>query len=604
MTETESTHTIRATASCSNTPAGHLLLLGCSHRKRAVKGRLPALELYDGVNFRVVRAFLNQRGWPPGLCIKILSAKYGLIDATAMIEHYDQRLDGATARKINYKVLRCLTHFGKPSSVFVNMGKDYLPAINGIDRMFQKERIVQAKGGIGLKMAQMKRWLNDLPSQTATLPGVEAARPYLYFFPDWDDYVTEPFIHETVSDPILETTKQYAHELFGAKATPYDGMLVSLAQIYTGKGTLSRLDINNVKRTDLRKAMKIPDELLLFGDCGAFSYAFEDEPPFTPEYAAHLYHCFGFDAGASVDHIPLSEIVVKNNKGKLVKKALTKAKRRRRMQITTQNAEAFLSTCKKNQYQFVPIGVIHGLDTKSYAVSVHQYLDMGYQHIALGGLVPKSDSEILEICCAVRDAIQTRTRTEKENIWLHLFGILRPKIQSIFRLLGISSFDSASYLRKAWLRSDQNYLAADGQRWYSTIRVPLSSSKKLLKAAIEKNISEEELRRREMRCLVSLNNFDGTERAHQNIVDAINEYGPLLERRGEDNHFYEKHDELLSDRPWEKCRCPVCRQLGIDIVVFRGNGRNKRRGFHNTWVFYHKLLHEAGKRRTINDPSK
>ena len=599
MTETALKHTVRATASRPNMPAGHLLLLGCSHRKRAVKGRLPALELYDGVNFRVVRTFLNQRGWPPGLCIKILSAKYGLIDATAMIEHYDQRLDGTTARKINCKVLQRLTHFGEPSSVFVNMGKDYLPAVNGIECMFQKRRIFQAKGGIGLKMAQMKRWLNDLPSQTATLPGAASARPYLYFFPDWDDYVTEPFIHETANAPILETKKQYAHEIFGAKATPYDGMLVSLAQIYTGKGTLSRLDVNTVKVTDLRKAMKIPKELLLFGDCGAFSYASEDKPPFTPEYAARLYDRFGFDAGASVDHIPLPEIVVKNDKGELVRQALTERERRCRMQLTTRNAEAFLATCKGHRYKFVPIGVIHGLDTKSYALSVHHYIDMGYQHIALGGLVPKSDSEILEICCAARDAIQTRTRTEKENVWLHLFGILRPKIQSSFRLLGVSSFDSASYLRKAWLRSDQNYLAADGRRWYSTIRVPLSSSKRLLKTAKEKKISEEELRRREMRCLIALNNFDGTKRAHQSVVDAINEYGPLLERRGEDNHFYEKHDELLNDRPWKKCRCPVCRDLGIDVVVFRGNGRNKRRGFHNTWVFYHKILREG--RQTNGD---
>jgi hypothetical protein len=39
----------------SSQPTGHLLLLGCSDRKRAVKGKLPALDLYDGVNFRVLR---------------------------------------------------------------------------------------------------------------------------------------------------------------------------------------------------------------------------------------------------------------------------------------------------------------------------------------------------------------------------------------------------------------------------------------------------------------------------------------------------------------------------------------------------------------------
>jgi hypothetical protein len=75
------------------------------------------------------------------------------------------------------------------------------------------------------------------------------------------------------------------------------------------------------------------------------------------------------------------------------------------------------------------------------------------------------------------------------------------------------------------------------------------------------------------------------------VVEAVNAYGPLLERRGEDNHFIEKHDALLNARPWEKCRCPVCRDMGIEVAVFRGTGRNKRRGFHNTWVLYHKILH-------------
>jgi hypothetical protein len=201
------------------------------------------------------------------------------------------------------------------------------------------------------------------------------------------------------------------------------------------------------------------------------------------------------------------------------------------------------------------------------------------------------NAEILEICCAVRAAIQSRNRTEQENVWLHLFGILRPKIQSCFRLLGVSSFDSASYLRKAWLRSDQNYLSPGGDRWYSAIRVPISSSKRLREAAEQKSVPAERLREMERRCLTALTNFDGTDKTHREVVEAVNEYGPLLERRGEGNHFIEKHNALLTDRPWERCRCPVCRDLGIEVVVFRGTGRNKRRGFHNTWVLYHKILH-------------
>lgn len=574
-----------------NWPAGHLLLLGCSDRKRAATIKLPALELYDGVNFRVLRAFLRERGWPPGLCIKILSAKYGLIDATTLIEAYDQRLDVASARQLNRKVLKSLLRFGRPASAFINLGKDYLPAIDGINRSIGN-RIVYAEGGIGRKMAHMKRWLNALPSTTATLPGERSAPSYLYFFPDWDDYVTTPFVHETdKEDSPLRTRKQYAHEIFGPDGTPYDGMLVSLAQIKTGKGALSRLDPKSAKRLDLRKAMRIPNGLLLFGDCGAFSYASQDKPPFSAEEAANLYHRFGFDVGASVDHIPLLEIIVKSEKSKVVKRALGDEERTARMRLTARNAAAFIAECHKKDYKFVPIGVIQGLDTKSYVRYVHKYIDMGYQHIALGGLVPKPDSEILEICSAVRAAIQARTRTEKENVWLHLFGILRPKIQSTFRQLGVSSFDSASYLRKAWLRSDQNYLAPDGKCWYTAIRVPISSSKRMREAGGTLRISGNRLREMETRCLEALSNFDGKKKTHREVVEAVNEYGPLLERRGEDNHFIEKHEALLNDRPWEQCRCVVCRDMGIDVAVFRGAGRNKRRGFHNTWVLYHKILH-------------
>ena len=77
----------------------------------------------------------------------------------------------------------------------------------------------------------------------------------------------------------------------------------------------------------------------------------------------------------------------------------------------------------------------------------------------------------------------------------------------------------------------------------------------------------------EERCLVALNNFNGSKNTHQEVVEAINLYGPLLERRGEDNHFFEKHNAVLNDRPWEKCRCPVCRDLAMIKVATRESTR-------------------------------
>ena len=91
----------------------------------------PALEIYDGPNFRILRKFLREKGWPPGLIIKIISAEHKIIDATKPIEPYDEAIGQRniakneaerkeTSKEIIWKNSGC------PESVFINMGKDYL----------------------------------------------------------------------------------------------------------------------------------------------------------------------------------------------------------------------------------------------------------------------------------------------------------------------------------------------------------------------------------------------------------------------------------------------------------------------------------------------
>jgi len=130
---------------------GHILILGCSEKKKD-KSYCPAIHLYDGVNYRVLRKILLKNGWPPGLQIKILSAKYGLIDATTLIEPYDLRLDHVTAASINKETLEQLRKLNEPhcpSSLFVNLGVDYLPAVEGLQGIFPHSKITYADGPIG-----------------------------------------------------------------------------------------------------------------------------------------------------------------------------------------------------------------------------------------------------------------------------------------------------------------------------------------------------------------------------------------------------------------------------------------------------------------------
>lgn len=54
---------------------------------------------------------------------------------------------------------------------------------------------------------------------------------------------------------------------------------------------------------------------------------------------------------------------------------------------------------------------------------------------------------------------------------------------------------------------------------------------------------------------------------------------------GDENHR-EAYEELLRREPWNECDCRICRKHGIEVAIFRGNNRNRRRGFHNTRRFY------------------
>ncbi|WP_236642387.1 DUF6884 domain-containing protein [Salinigranum halophilum] len=60
-----------------------------------------------------------------------------------------------------------------------------------------------------------------------------------------------------------------------------------------------------------------------------------------------------------------------------------------------------------------------------------------------------------------------------------------------------------------------------------------------------------------------------------------------------DEDLLEEYYETLAARPWEKCDCRICGDTedptqghGIEVCIFRGNDRNRRRGFHNTKRFY------------------
>lgn len=139
-----------------------LLIVSCSQRKRSDLGLLPAIERYDGVYFRLLRKAQREGYWPENLDVLILSAKYGLIAISTPIAHYEQRMTRNRADDLKsqvFQVLQTLPQRFSYSVVYVELGKDYQCAIEGLAQLFNGSPVVYARGRIGQRLAHLRRWL-------------------------------------------------------------------------------------------------------------------------------------------------------------------------------------------------------------------------------------------------------------------------------------------------------------------------------------------------------------------------------------------------------------------------------------------------------------
>jgi hypothetical protein len=138
-----------------------LLIISCSNRKSRQPGAIPAMERYDGNTFRVIRKALRDGSIRPDLDIKIISAKFGLVDGLAAIPYYDQRITKARAEELKAQIRqglgKCLEVVSY-SEMYVDLGKDYLTALEGM-KLPPNVKQTYAAGRIGQRLGSLKKWL-------------------------------------------------------------------------------------------------------------------------------------------------------------------------------------------------------------------------------------------------------------------------------------------------------------------------------------------------------------------------------------------------------------------------------------------------------------
>jgi hypothetical protein len=401
-----------------------------------------------------------------------------------------------------------------------------------------------------------------------------------FFFPDSQDLVDPSFDFETEkrSDTrVRQRDDLYAHEVF--KKPPYDGILVSLAIVKGIAGSTGRYTLGQQRRFAVegaREFLRLPGELGLMGDCGAFSYIKEPVPPVSVEQVVRFYEESGFDFGASVDHIILDYNADWDRRLPGIDTVPEDC--RRRQELTIELARDFQQLCRTQAVRFEPIGIAQGWSPQSYAKAFSSLQKMGYRYIALGGLVPLKSFEILQVLQAIAPKMKSLTT-------LHLFGVTRLDHVKQFARYGVVSFDSTSPLTQAFKEDRDNYYGR--RRNYAAIRVPQVDTNVQLKNRVQSGqVKQEDAFRLERECLAALRSFDRRKFPRSEMIQLLSEYQELY---GSRRNYSTEYEALLRDRPWKDCRCTVCQELGIDVVIFRGAERNRRRGFHNVYVTYNRL---------------
>jgi hypothetical protein len=412
-----------------------------------------------------------------------------------------------------------------------------------------------------------------------------------FFFPDSQDQIDPSFdfvTEERSPYRIRQRDDLYAHEILSP--TPYRGLLVSKAIIdgvFGGAGRYSAQHRQRLYRVGIREFFRLDDvpgeRIATLGDCGAFTYVRESAPPYSVDEVIDFYEDCGFDAGLSVDHVVLGFSLDAPLSQDLLPPEWTQ-----RQRMTLELAADFWRRHRERKCAFEPVGVAQGWSPDSYADSVKALQKIGYRRIALGGLVTLKTHEILSVLHAVN-------RPRRPKTELHLLGVTRCEQIPNFRSYGVTSFDSTSPFRQAFKDERDNYYTMD--RTFVALRVPqVEGNVKLQRRICAGEIDQALARKLERNALRALSEFDNGRASIEAAVGAL--------RAFEEVHD-EKHDrtlqyrEVLHHAPWKDCDCAVCRDAGIQVMVFRGTERNKRRGFHNLHVFSQRFAHELTDARAL-----
>lgn len=422
-----------------------------------------------------------------------------------------------------------------------------------------------------------------------------------FIYADCLDYIDPRY--DFIRDRNGEGREKYWDDLFAHEymdQPPYDGILVSRGVVgdHLSKGKYSDSEGMRFRREGARAFLRYHEDRfpgsVVLGDCGAFQYVNMPEPPYSPEDMIEFYSDGRFTHGCSIDHIIFLFDPTLDVDGFFNPRVPEDA--RKRYEITLSLAEKFLKLSKQQlNDRFIPLGVVQGWSPMSMARAAQSLVGMGYSYLAIGGLVPLRVVDIHKVLSTIRGAIPT-------GIQIHLLGFAKADQLSEFLQYNVSSFDTSSPMIRAFKDGSRNYYLPTETgtiQYFKAVRIPQALENNTLKKKIKSGkCSQEDLLARERKALSAIRGYAEFKTDMEETLRTIREYSEVLiwndEKNGMQNNasldaLCEEYRETLTARPWEQCRCRVCRQCGVEAIIFRSSNRNKRRGMHNLEVFHNQL---------------
>lgn len=138
-----------------------LLVQSCSASKNEPAETVPALQLYSGYFFKIIKKARRDGDYTDSVDLRILSAEHGIVEPNQEIGFYDRRMDSERAERLAPQISEQLSAAidNDHDKLLVNVGRGYREALEKAEEELNVPLYYIEADGIGYKGQVLKRFI-------------------------------------------------------------------------------------------------------------------------------------------------------------------------------------------------------------------------------------------------------------------------------------------------------------------------------------------------------------------------------------------------------------------------------------------------------------